>query len=177
MTKPFGLLAEYESSDKLVEVARALREKGYSKMEAYSPYPIEEISEALGQKKSKLLLFVFLGGCVGFLTGFGLQYWISAVDYPYIVGGRPFNSWVSFIPIIFELTVLFSAFTATFGMLAVNGFPRPHHPVFNSERFREMTTDKFFISIEADDEKFDHEKTKNDLESLGALGVEDIDDE
>ncbi len=170
----YGLMAEFADPASVVAAARRVREAGYRKVDAFSPYPIEELSEALDFHKSKLPLLVLLGGAAGLVGGYGLQYWTSVIDYPLNIGGRPFHSWVSFIPVTFEVTILLAALTAVLGMLALNGLPEPYHPVFNVERFALASKDRFFICIEAADPKFDHDETWRFLVSLGPRVVSDV---
>src|SRR5438046_4009530 len=147
-------------------VTRRTREAGYRKMDAYSPFPIEELSEALGPHHDALPLLVLIGGLVGGAAGFLFQYWASAIDYPINVGGRPLLSWPSFIPVTFEMTILVAAFVAVLGMLGLNGLPMPYHPVFNVERFVNASRNRFFLCIESTDPLFDKEGTGKFLESL-----------
>lgn len=170
----YGLMAEFADPAAVVAAAHRVREAGYRKVDAFSPYPIEELSEALDFHKSKLPLLVLMGGAAGLVGGYGLQYWISVVDYPLNIGGRPFHSWVAFIPPTFETTILMAALTAVLGMLALNGLPEPYHPVFNVPRFALASKDRFFICIEADDPKFDHDETWAFLVSLGPRVVSDV---
>ena len=170
----YGLMAEFESAQALVDAARAAREAGYSKMDAYTPFPVEELSEALGIHYNRLPLLVLIGGVVGGLVGYGLAYWTSAVDYPINVGGRPFHSWPSFVPITFETTVLFAALTAVLGMLALNRLPTPHHPVFNVPRFALASRDRFFLCIEVEDPKFDYDGTTRFLQRLAPRQISDV---
>jgi hypothetical protein len=173
---PWGLVAEFPTSSSLLHAIERSREEGYEVMDAFSPYPIEEISEALGHHHSRLPALVLIGAIIGGLAGFGLQYWTSVIDYPLNVGGRPLNSIIAFLPVIFECTILFGALTAVFGMLALNGLPRPHHPVFNSSRFKLASQDAFFLSIEARDPKFSVPDTPELMSELGASSVEVVDD-
>ena len=162
----YGLLAEFDSPTELVDAARAVRDAGYTSTDAFSPFPIHDIDEALGVKRSILPYLCFAGGIVGLLSGIGLQYFVHVIDYPIIVGGRPHLSLPAMIPPAYELTILFTAFTAVFGMLFLNGLPRPYHPVFNVPRFALATREKFFLLIEASDEKFDYDETRNFMEGL-----------
>ncbi len=170
----YGLMAEFEDPKALVDATRSAREAGYRDMDAYSPFPIEELTEALGIHHTRVAPLVLLGGIVGGLTGYGLQYWVSAIAYPVNVGGRPFNSWPSFVPVTFELTVLIAALTAVFGMLALNRLPMVYHPVFNVPRFALATRDRFFLCIEATDPKFDPHATREFLESFAPREVSDV---
>jgi hypothetical protein len=166
-----GLMAEFSSENSLLNAARLAYETGYRRMDAYSPLPIDGLAEALGFRRTRVPLIVLLGGIIGGAGGFALQYWISVIDYPVNVGGRPYNSWPSFVPVTFELTILVAAFAALLGMLALNGLPMPYHPVFNVPRFAQATRDRFFLCIEATDPKFDREETARFLESLDPSGV------
>lgn len=171
-----GLMAEFDTPTAVVEASRRAYREGYREINAYSPFPIEELADAVGFHKTRLPVIVFIGGLLGGLTGFGMQYWMEAIDYPINVGGRPPLSWPSFIPITFELTVLFAAFSALIGMLALNGLPRPYHPVFNAPRFALASRDRFFLVIESADPKYDYEKTRQFLEGLNPQEVVDVED-
>jgi hypothetical protein len=170
----YGVIAEFESPGDLVHAARHTYEAGYRRINGYSPYPIEELSEAIGFTHTSLPLIVFIGGVIGGLSGFFMQYWIEVIDYPINVGGKPFNSWPAFIPITFEMTVLFAAFAAVLGMLVLNKLPQPYHPVFNTPNFALATRDRFFLAVEANDPKFDHDRVVELLKSLGAMEVSDV---
>jgi hypothetical protein len=170
----YGLMAEFEDPTALVAAARRTREAGYRKMDAYSPYPIEELSDALGHHHDSLPLLVLIGALVGGAAGFGLQYYASVIDYPLNIGGRPPLSWPSFIPVTFETTILVAAFVAVLGMLGLNGLPMPYHPVFNVERFVNASRNRFFLCIEATDSMFDKEKTGAFLESLEPREVTEV---
>jgi Protein of unknown function (DUF3341) len=173
-TDIYGLMAEFRTPHEVVEAARRVHEAGYRKIDGYSPYPIEELSEALGQHHSPLPKIVLIGGIVGLLAGIGLEYWASVIEYPMNIGGRPFNSWPAFIIPAYETTILFAAASAVLGMLALNGLPEPYHPVFNVPGFVLASRDKFFICIEARDPKFDREATKTFLGGLGASEVAEV---
>jgi hypothetical protein len=172
----YGLIAEFENPTDLVEAARGAREAGYRKMDAYTPFPIHELTEALGLRRTKLPLVVLAGGVVGCATALFMQWFAAAVHYPINVGGRPLASWPAFIPITFELTVLFAAGAAVFGMLGMNGLPMPYHPVFNEPRFALASRDRFFLCIESRDPLFDLEKTSRFLATLGAPVVSEVEE-
>ena len=146
-TPCYGLMAEFDSTQALLDAAHKVREAGYTKTDAYSPMPIHGVAEALGMKERKVAPFVLAGGIAGALTGYGLQYVTSVILYPMNIGGRPFHSWVSFIPATFEVTILFASFAAVLSMLALNGLPQPYHPVFNTKRFSLASQTSFFLAI------------------------------
>jgi len=170
----YGLMAEFESPKALVAAAESARLAGYRKMDAYTPIPIEELSEALGQRPTRLPILVFLGGLAGGVGGYALQYWSQVIAYPMNVGGRPFHSWPHFIPVTFETTVLGAALTAFLGMWALNRLPQPYHPVFNVPAFGRASTDRFFLCIEAGDPRFDRQETWKFLEGLRPVGVSEV---
>ena len=171
----YGVMAEFDNPTDLVAAARQTYEAGYRRINGYSPFPIEELSEAIGFTKTSLPLIVLIGGIIGGLLGFFMQYWMEVIDYPLNVGGKPPNSWPAFIPITFEMTVLFAAFAAVFGMLALNKLPQPYHPVFNAPNFALATRDRFFLVIEANDPKFKHNDVIGFMKSLdGARDVTDV---
>jgi hypothetical protein len=169
-----GLLAEFEDAKALTDAAKRTYEAGYRKTDAYSPFPIEHVWEAMQVHDRPVSFFVLCGGILGLIAGFGLCYWVSTIAYPLNVGGRPYNSWPSFIPVTFELTVLFAAFAAVISMLALNGLPMPYHPVFNVPSFIRASQDKFFLAIEAADPKFDRKKTFDFLQGLGATEINEV---
>ncbi len=171
----YGLLAEFDSASALVGAAHATRDAGYTRTDAYSPFPIEDLAEALGARHTRLPLIVLVGGILGCLGGYLLQYWPSVVSYPLNVGGRPHHSWPAFIPVTFEMTILVAALSAVLGMLALNGLPMPYHPVFNVEQFELASRNRFFLCIEAADPLFDRERTAKFLESLKPEGVYEVD--
>lgn len=166
--KTYGLLAEFDSPETLLAATRAAREKGYRRIEAYTPFPVEGLAEETGMKRTVLPLLILIAGLTGAAGGFFLQYWVSAIAYPLNIGGRPYNSWPLFIPVMFELGVLCAALTAAIGMLALNGLPKPHHPLFHVERFEAVTRDGFFLCVEAADPRFDAAGTRKFLEGLKA---------
>jgi hypothetical protein len=172
----YGVIAEFESPAALIEAARQARAAGYRKMDAFTPYPIEELAHALELPRTKLPVLVFAGGALGCATGLLMQWFATAIHYPLNVGGRPLASWPSYVPITFELTVLFAAIAAVLGMLALNGLPMPYHPVFNVPGFALASRDRFFLCIEAADPLFDPQKTTAFLASLGAREVTEVED-
>jgi Protein of unknown function (DUF3341) len=165
-----GLLAEFETAEQILVAVRRARQEGYRNMDAYTPYPVEGLSEELGLTRSRVPFVVLVGGLVGAAGGFFMQYWAEAVDYPLNVGGRPYNSWPAFIPITFELMVLVAALAALLGMFYLNGLPMPYHPVFHLPRFARASQDRFFLCIEATDPRFDRSATKQFLASLQLQG-------
>jgi hypothetical protein len=172
----YGLLAEFEDPTSLVVAADRARENGYVCMDAYSPFPIEELHHAIGMHHTRLPLIVLIGGLVGCFGGFGLQYWVSAVAYPINVGGKPFDSWPAFIPVTFECTILVAALACVLGMLGLNGLPQPYHPVFNVPRFALASRNRFFLCIEARDPRFHLEETRRFLETLNPREVTTVAD-
>ncbi|HXE89465.1 MAG TPA: DUF3341 domain-containing protein [Terriglobales bacterium] len=176
MKKPpiYGLLAEFDSPTAIVLAARRAHEAGYRRMDAYTPFPIEELTEAIGFHHTRLPAIVLCGGILGGLGGYALQYWASVIEYPVIVGGKPFHSWPSFIPVTFETTVLIAALSAVLGMLALNGLPMPYHPVFNVPEFALASNNRFFLCLEAEDEQFDPAVSRRFLEGLGPSGVWEV---
>jgi hypothetical protein len=162
----YGLMAEFDSAQALLDAANKVREAGYTKADAYSPFPIHGLAEALGFRERRVAPVVLAAGITGALAGYGLEYWSQVIAYPLNIGGRPFHAWVSFIPPAFETTILFAAFSAAIGMLAMNGLPQPYHPVFNAPRFSLASQDKFFLAVEASDPKFDAEATRQFLSGL-----------
>lgn len=172
--RPWGLLAEFERPPELLEAARRARDAGYTRTDAYTPYPVDGLDRALGVRPTRLPAVVLAGGLAGAAGGYFLQYYLSAVEYPLNVGGRPLHSWPAFVVITFELAVLSAAVTAVVAMLTMNGLPQPYHPVFNVGRFALASRDRFFLSVEASDPKFDPVETKHFLESLQPHGVYEI---
>jgi Protein of unknown function (DUF3341) len=172
-----GIMGEFETPDQLLAAAKKARETGYRHIDAFTPIPIEGLAQAIGFRWTAVPLITLIGGVGGGLTGFGLQYWCSAISYPINVAGRPLNSWPAFIPVTFELTVLGASIFAVVGMLALNKLPQPYHPVFNIERFAGASTDRFFLLIEARDPKFDPAGIARFLQGLSARHVSEVKDE
>ena len=173
----YGVLAEFDTPEQLVEAVKKTREAGYRRMDAYSPFPVEGLPEAMGLKRNMVPLVTLLGGLAGGLGGFGFQYWVNSFAYPMNIGGRPLNSWPAFIPVTFELTVLGASLCAVFGMLALNRLPQPHHPVFNVGRFVHASSDRFYLCIEARDPKFHVTETARFLQTLHPHHVNEVSDD
>ena len=170
----YGVMAEFDNPEMLRSGAERAHAAGYRRMDAYSPFPIEGLAEVIGFKRTQLPLIVLIGGLLGGIGGFYLQYWISVIDYPMIIGGKPYNSWPAFIPVTFETTILGAALAAVLGMLGLNGLPMPYHPVFNVERFALASRDRFFLCIEAADPKFDVDNTVEFLRSLNPSAIHEV---
>ena len=171
-----GLMAEFDSAQAIVDAATKVMAAGYSKVEAYTPFPIEELNDIIHRRRTILPKLVLAGGLTGMSAGFGLQYWASVIEYPLNIGGRPLATWTAFVVPSYELTILFSALTAAIGMIVLNGLPQPYHPVFNVDRFSLASSDKFFLVVEATDAKFAKAATATLLEQTGAKGVYDVAD-
>lgn len=171
-----GILAEYRDVNAIMKAAAGVRQAGFTRWDVYSPFPIHGIDAVMGIKPTILPWLVLGGGLTGLATAFGLQWFCNAFDYPFLISGKPFISLPAFIPVMFELTVLFSALTAVFGMLMLNGLPLHYNPLLKSERFRRVTTDRFFIAIDASDPKFEEADTTELLKSLGSIVVERVED-
>ncbi len=174
MARIYGVMAEFDSPTALVAATREARRQGSRKMEAYSPFPIEELNHVLDLRANRVSQIVLAGGVAGLLTGLGLQYYVAVIDYPINVGGRPLASWPAFIPVTFELTILLASLAAVIGMLALNGLPQPYHPVFNAPRFALASQNRFFLCIEAVDPLFDRDRTSAFLQSANAKGVSEV---
>jgi len=172
--KLHAIVAEFDNPDDLVEAADKARQAGFRKMDAYSPFPIHGLSEAIGFKDVKVPFSVFAGGLVGSCFGYGLQYYVHVLDYPMNVGGKPLNSLPSMIPITYECTILFAGLTAFFGMLAFNRLPKPYHPIFNTPNFNRATQDRFFLAIESEDPNFETERVTTFLKELSPLNVTEV---
>ena len=170
----YGVMAEFDNPEMLRDGAERAHAAGYRRMDAYSPFPVEGLAEVIGFKRTHLPLIVLIGGILGGIGGFYLQYWSSVIDYPLIVGGKPYNSWPAFIPVTFETTILGAALAAVLGMLGLNGLPMPYHPVFNVERFALASRDRFFLCIEAADPKFDLDNTVEFLRSLNPSSIHEV---
>jgi hypothetical protein len=173
-TPIYGILAEFDSPTDLVEAARQTTKAGYKKIDAYSPFPIEELADAIGFPKNGVPLVVLIGGLLGCVGGYFMQYWIAAISYPINIGGRPYNSWPAFIVVTFEMTILCAGLAAIFGMLALNGLPMPYHPVFNVPRFAFATKDRFFLIIFSSDVKYDPVETRHFLERLEPRSISEV---
>jgi hypothetical protein len=173
-TRIYGIMAEFDSASDLVAAARKTHEAGYRKIDAYSPFPVEELAEAIGFHSNRVAFVTLIGAITGGLTGYLMQYWMNAVDYPVIVGGKPPHSWPAFIPITFEMTILFGGIFAVLGMLALNGLPMPYHPVFNVPRFAMATKDRFFLIVFSTDPKYTPAGTKQFLESLVPRSISEV---
>lgn len=170
----YGMIAEFDSDHDLVEAARRARQAGYTQLDAYSPYPIEDLNDALELSRSKVPLIVLIGGILGGLGGFFLQYWSAVIHYPMNVGGRPLNSWPSFIVVTFECTILAASIAGVLGMILLNKLPQPYHPVFNWDRFLHASRDRFFLAVEAEDPAYDRGRTEEFLRSLNPSEVTEV---
>lgn len=170
----YGVIAEFNDVQTLMHAANATREAGYKKIDAYSPFPIHGLAEAVGFTKTRLSAIVLTMGILGGIGGFMMCWYANVIAYPINIGGKPFNSWPAWIPIAFECAILLAAFGAVFGMIALNGLPMPYHPVFNVRRFDQASRDKFFLVVEAEDAQFDHSETRRFLETLHPREVNDV---
>ena len=172
----YGLMAEFEDPTSLEMATERAHREGYRRMDAYSPFPIEELHHALGSKPTKLPLIVLIGGLIGCIGGYTLEYWSSVIAYPLNIGGKPLHSWPAFIPVTFECTILAAALSCVLGMLALNGLPMPYHPVFSVPRFALASRNRFFLCIESTDPKFDIDATRHFLDSLNPREVSAVAD-
>ncbi len=170
----YGIVAEFDTPEAVTEAANRAREAGYKKMDAYTPFPVEGLDQALGMTNTRLGWVVLWMGITGGLLGFFMQWYANVVYYPLNIGGKPLNSWPNFIIITFECTILFAAFTSGLFMLGRNGLPQPYHSIFNTPNFETATRDHFFLCIEATDSLFDESKTRSFMDSLGALRVSEV---
>jgi hypothetical protein len=170
----YGLMAEFETAGELVAAARRTREAGFRKFDAFTPFPIHELDDAMDLHDNRVSLFTLIGGLIGCVGGFGLASWVEGVALPLNIGGRPLISAPMYIPITFECTVLIGGLTAAISMILLNGLPSPYHPVFNVERFANASRSKFFLCIESDDPKFDRDLTAGFLESLGPEEIAEV---
>jgi len=173
-TPVYGLMAEFATPSDIVAAAKRTHEEGYRKLDAYSPFPIEELAEDIGFHRDGVALVTLVGGLLGMLSGYSLQYWVHAINYPTNVGGRPFNSWPAFIVVTVEMTILVAGLAAVCGMLALNGLPMPYHPVFNVQRFVFASKDRFFLIIFSSDAKYDPAETRRFLESLEPRSISEV---
>jgi Protein of unknown function (DUF3341) len=173
----YGVMAEFTTPEQLIHAVEKAREAGYRRMDAYTPFPVEGLSEAMGLKRNMVPFVTLLGGLAGGLGGFAFQYWVNVVAYPLNIGGRPLNSWPAFIPVTFELTILGASLCAVLGMFALNGLPQPHHPVFNVHRFVHASSDRFFLCIEARDPKFHLSETARFLHELHPHRINEVNDD
>jgi hypothetical protein len=173
-TPIYGLMAEFDTPESVIHAARKTYEAGYKKIDAYSPFPIEALSEAVGFHHNFVPLVVLIGGILGGFSGFALQYWIHVINYPVVVAGRPLNSWPAFIVVTFEMTILFAGISAVFGMLALNGLPMPYHPVFNVPRFAFASKDRFFLIIFSSDPKYNAVDTRRFLEGFSPRSISEV---
>jgi hypothetical protein len=169
---PYGLIAEFDTPDAILAAAKAVRAAGYKRFEAYTPFPVHGLADAVAPEDHRLKWLIFLGGAAGAAIGYGLQYWVSVIAYPHNVGGKPKHAWPAFFPVTFECMVLLASFAALLGMLGFNKLPRYHNPLFKHSTIHRVTDDRFFLSIEATDPKFDQHKTVDFLKSIGGAHVE-----
>jgi hypothetical protein len=172
----WGLMAEFETPAELLAATRRAYAEGYRSMDAYSPFPVPHLDKALGLGKDRVSMVCLMGGILGALGAYMLQYWINKIAYPLNIAGRPMHSWPAFIIVTFELTVLFAGIAAFVGMVAMNGLPRPHHPVFSVDRFTGASRDRFFLCIQSDDPRFSPVGTRAFLDSLSPSAVEEVPD-
>ncbi|HUJ95230.1 MAG TPA: DUF3341 domain-containing protein [Terriglobales bacterium] len=173
-TPIYGLMAEFDTPTQLVEAANRTREAGYKKIDAYSPFPVEGLAEAIGFRHDLVPLVTLIGGILGGTGGYYMQYWMAAISYPTNIGGRPLNSWPAFIVITFEMTILFGAIFAVLGMLALNGLPMPYHPVFHVPRFALASKDRFFLIVFSTDAKYESASTRRFLEGLNPGAISEV---
>jgi hypothetical protein len=173
-TPLYGLMAEFDNPTDLMKATRATYAAGYRNIDAYTPYPIEELADVIGFEKTRVPLVCLLGGILGGLSGYLLQYWINTISYPLNIGGRPYHAWPAFIIVTFEMTILFGGLSAVIGMLGLNGLPAPYHPVFNNPRFSAVSRDRFFLCIEAADPQFDPESARQFLATFNTVDIAEV---
>ena len=174
----YGVVGEFETPKKIIQAADKAREAGYKCMDAYTPFPVEGLPEAMGLKRSLVPLVTLIGGLLGGLGGFGFQYWVCVISYAENIGGRSLNSWPAFIPVTFEMTVLGASLFAVFGMLAMNKLPQPHHPLFNVDRFQKhASVDSFFLCLQSDDPKFSVGEASKFLKEIDAQYISEVEDD
>ena len=173
-TPIYGIMAEFDSASDLVAAARKTHEAGYRKIDAYSPFPVEELAEAIGFHKNRVPLVTLIGGIIGGGSGYLMQYWMNVDSYPVVIGGKPYHSWPAFIVPTFELTILFAGIFAVLGMLALNGLPMPYHPVFNVPRFSSASKDRFFLIVFSSDKKYDPATTRAFLEQFHPRSLSEV---
>jgi hypothetical protein len=170
----YGLMAEFDSAQELVDAAHKTHQAGYRKLDAYSPFPIEGLAEAIGFEKNRVALVVLLGGLTGMIAAYSLQYWVAVITYPTNIAGRPYHSWPSFIIVTFELTILFGGLSAVIGMLGLNGLPMPYHPVFNVPEFAKASENKFFLVVFSSDPNYDAVHTRSFLSGLAPRMIAEV---
>jgi hypothetical protein len=170
----YGMMAEFDNPTDLVQAAKGAFDAGYRKMDTYTPYPLEEAAEAIGSHHNRVPLVTLIGAMLGMIGGYSLQFWVSAINYPINVGGKPFQSWPAFIPVTFECAVLGASLAAVFGMLALNGLPQPYHPVFNLPNFARASRDRFFLCIESQDPRYQPDEIRRFLEGFRPLDVSEV---
>jgi hypothetical protein len=170
----YGLMAEFDSPQQLLDAAHKTHGAGYKKIDAFSPFPVEGLAEAIGFHKNMVPFVVLVGGIIGGLSGYLLQYYVAVITYPINVGGRPYHSWPSFIIVTFEMTILFAGLSAVFGMLALNGLPMPYHPVFNVAEFAKASDNKFFLVVFSTDPKYDPARTRDFLKGLAPRAISEV---
>jgi hypothetical protein len=170
----YGLMAQFDNPEDLLEACEQVRDAGFTRTDAYAPFPVHGLSMALGQKRTKVPLMILIAGIIGAIIGYGMPWYANVIQYPMNIGGRPYNSWPYWIPLMFECTVLVAVQVAVWGMLGLNGLPRLHHPVFNVPSFSMASQDRFFLAIESTDPQFDVVKTTQFLESLHPIEVAQV---
>lgn len=168
------MVAEFETPDSITKAAKRAREFGYTKLEAYTPFPVHGLDDAIGFRDSRVQWSIFFAGAIGLFTGFMLETYVSVIDNPWNIGGRPMFSWPSFIPVAYECTILFASFGAVISMFALNGLPQPYHPIFDAKNFSRASQDRFFLVIEGKDPLYDAVETKSFMQTLNAIEVSEV---